>query len=224
MNKDKRITDWNNYYSFRNNNIKSNVLQKITKTTRKVTEKLILKMVAKHIKTEINIIIEAGGGDSCFYKMFRKKNSNIEYVVIDSSSVGVSIFNNKYKNDRTKALCKNLLDVDTEKYNADLVFSAGLIEHFDEEGTAKIIKSHFDLCSNSGCVLLTFPTPTLLYKILRKISEIIGVWKFYDERALKLGEVLNVCRQYGKVLDYKLNWVIGLTQYVVLIKNGNTKL
>ena len=211
-------TNWNEYYTKRNKN--TNLILGITKITRSITENIILNMI-KNIP--INSITECGGGDSSFYEAFIKMNPAIKYLVIDKSETGCSIFNEKYANENTKAICLNLLDTDITNYKNDLVFSAGLIEHFNVINTAKIIKSHFDLClesSGGGYVLLTFPTPTLLYKILRKFAEIAGVWKFYDERPLKLKEVLDVSKQYGKVIKYKLNWAIGLTQYVVLIKNN----
>ena len=210
-------TDWNKYYSERKEN-NSRIVLAITKTTRRITYNLILNFIKKY-KNNINSIVELGGADSCFYKSFRNFISDSTYTVIDNCKVGVDIFNNKYKDNKTMAIEQDLLNENAdESLKSDLVFSAGLIEHFDIDGTAAIIKKHFDYCKDSGLVLITFPTPTLLYIILRKFAEIIGIWKFPDERPLMKEEVINECKKYGNIEKIKLNFIIGLTQYIILVK------
>ncbi|WP_304353312.1 hypothetical protein [Brachyspira innocens] len=210
-------TDWNKYYSERKEN-NSKIVLAITKTTRRITDNLILNFIKKY-KNNINSIIELGGADSCFYNSFRYFIPNSTYTVIDNCKVGVDIFNTKYKNDKTVAIEQDILNENIdEKLKSDLVFSAGLIEHFDINGTSTMIKKHFDYCNDNGLVLITFPTPTLLYRILRKFAEIIGIWKFPDERPLKKEEVINECKKYGSIEKIKLNFIIGLTQYIILIK------
>jgi len=223
-NKEKE-TNWNEYYTERNKSNLSNgllmyVLGKIMGVTSSITEVRILKMLDKHIGKDINLIIEAGGGDSCFYSVFRNHYKNATYLALDNSEVGVSVFNNKYASDKTSALCQNILDMPLHNYNGDMVFSAGLIEHFDIVNTAKMIQSHFDLCKDNGYVLMTFPTPTFLYIIVRKTLEILKIWQFHDERPLKLAEVLKVSKEYGTMLESKLNWLNPATQYIVLFKKN----
>ena len=209
-------TDWNKYYEERKNN-NSKIILTITKNTRKITDNIILNML-KNDKLGINSIIELGGADSCFYETLSKEFKNCNYTVIDNSEIGVEIFNQKYKSDKTKAIKHDILLEEITNLKSDLVFSAGLIEHFNINDTAKMIEKHFSFCNDNGIVLITFPTPTILYRILRKISEIIGIWKFPDERPLKKLEVIQECKKYGKVQKLKLNWLIGLTQYIILIK------
>ena len=210
-------TDWDKYYSERKDN-NSKIILTITKTTRKITDSIILKLLGDNMKN-INSIIEFGGADSCFYQSLRKEMPNSKYTVIDNSEVGVGIFNNKYKDDKTEAIKLDILNDNIDSsIKSDLVFSAGLIEHFDENDTAIMIKKHFDYCNENGLVLITFPTPTILYRILRKTAEIVGVWKFPDERPLKKNYVLNECKRYGIIKKIKLNIIIGLTQYLVLVK------
>lgn len=210
-------TDWNKYYSERKEN-NSKIILTITRTTRKITDNLILNLL-KNDKNNINSIIELGGADSCFYNSFRNFIPNSTYTVIDSCKVGVDIFNTKYKDDKTTAIEQDILNGNIdETLKSDLVFSAGLIEHFNINDTAIMIKKHFDYCKDNGLVLITFPTPTPLYKILRKFAEIIGIWKFPDERPLKKYEVINECKKYGNIEKVKLNVIIGLTQYIILIR------
>lgn len=216
-------TNWNEYYQLRSTNTKktAGIILAITRFTRKCTEHLIFKMLKNNVQIEnINRVIELGGGDSSFYLAFRNFLPQINFIAVDNSEVGVEVFNKKYSDKNTKAVLENAMDI-KGKYEANLVFSAGLIEHFTAEETAKIVKAHFDLVSNSnedGYVLITFPTPTLLYVVLRKIAELSGIWKFYDERPIKIKEALDECKKYGDVKSVKLNWIIGLTQYVLLVK------
>lgn len=225
MTNNEKETNWNEYYTERNNsNLSSGflmyVLGKIMRVTSSITEKHILKMLDKHMGKNINLIIEAGGGDSCFYSVFRKHYKNSTYLALDSSEVGVATFNSKYASDKTTALCQNILDMPHDNYNADMVFSAGLIEHFDTINTAKMIESHFNLCKVNGYVLMTFPTPTFLYRIVRKTLEILKIWQFHDERPLKLTGVKDVSKEYGTMLESKLNWLNPATQYIVLFKKN----
>ena len=156
-------TDWNKYYSERKEN-NSKIILTITKTTRKITDNLILSFL-KRDKNNISSIIELGGADSCFYNSFRDFIPHSTYTVIDNCKVGVDIFNAKYKDDKTMAIEQDILNGNIdETLKSDLVFSAGLIEHFDVSDTAAMIKKHFDYCKDNGLVLITFPTPTLLYK------------------------------------------------------------
>ena len=107
----------------------------------------------------------------------------------------------------------------TTSENFDLVFSIGLIEHFDKSGTAKAIASHFQLCKPKGMVLITFPTPTLLYKLIRRMAEFARIWRFYDERPLNFEEVITECSKFGIKKHNSILWAIGLTQgYVVFEK------
>lgn len=196
-------TDWNNYYKERKKN-NSKIILAITRNTRKITDNIIINMLKK-TKLNINSIIELGGADSCFYETLRKEFNNCDYTVIDNSKVGIDIFNEKYKDDKTKAIYQDILLENIIDLKSDLVFSAGLIEHFNIDDTSKMIQKHFHFCNDNGLVLITFPTHTILYRILRKISEIIGIWKFPDERPLKKQEVLSECKKYGNVLEVKLN-------------------
>lgn len=177
-------------------------------------------MILKYIKMQnliINNICEFGGGDSCFYKLFRESFINANYSVFDNSINGVIYFNKKYENVKTKAYNINIL-TDNINGNFDLVFSVGLIEHFNKEETKQICIKHFQSTKKGGIVLITYPTPTILYKITRGILERFNLWKFYDERPLLFNEVNNTCKKYGELKVRKLNVAILLTQEILIYK------
>ena len=96
----------------------------------------------------------------------------------------------------------------------DLVFSVGLIEHFDPAGTQRAIAAHFDLLRPGGIAIITFPTPTRLYRISRRIAESFGQWAFPDERPLAFPEVAQAASPYGPLLYRHLIWPIVFTQYL----------
>jgi cyclopropane fatty-acyl-phospholipid synthase-like methyltransferase len=98
------------------------------------------------------------------------------------------------------------------------VFSVGLIEHFDPRGTRNAVRAHFRLLKPGGIALLTFPTPTWLYRLTRSLSEACRAWIFHDERPLSFDEVDRAAAGCGTVLEKRIVWPIFLTQYHVLWK------
>lgn len=198
-------TDWNSYYSDRNNNLSP---------TRKITAKIITTIIPQY---KYSLITEFGGGDSCFYKFFRNKFSDCKYRIVDSSKVGVNKFLSKNKGDNIDAICDDLFNTSFEE-DSDFVYSIGLIEHFDRDMTKKCIEKHFQSAKKGGIVLISYPTPTLLYRITRKLSELLHLWRFFDERPLEFDEVNGTASQFGDLISRKLNWAICLTQEVLVYR------
>jgi len=102
--------------------------------------------------------------------------------------------------------------------NADIVMSVGLIEHFDGQGTKRAIQNHFRLLRPGGLAIILFPTPTFLYRATRFCAEMIGLWRFPDERPLRAEEVLPAIRETADVLYMKINWLIFLTQMIIVAR------
>jgi cyclopropane fatty-acyl-phospholipid synthase-like methyltransferase len=70
----------------------------------------------------------------------------------------------------------------------DIVFSVGLIEHFAPAETARAVAAHFKYLRPGGTAIITFPTPTWLYRAVRGLAEATNNWIFQDERPLQLQE------------------------------------
>jgi cyclopropane fatty-acyl-phospholipid synthase-like methyltransferase len=104
------------------------------------------------------------------------------------------------------------------KLSLDFVYSVGLIEHFNVEETARVIQAHFDMLKPGGIALITFPTPTFLYKGTRRLAEKTGQWIFHDERPLSISEVLKTVSLYGTVLHQEIIWPIFLTQGAIVAR------
>jgi SAM-dependent methyltransferase len=103
---------------------------------------------------------------------------------------------------------------------SDVVFSVGLVEHFDPPGTRAAVQAHFDALRPGGTLIVTFPTPTLLYRVTRRLIEMIGMWKFHDERPLLPAEVAAAIRDRGEVVYQKTLWPLILTQHLMVARKA----
>ena len=205
----KSPTDWEKYYqnpSF------------FSKFTRKTTERILINTLkARHARRPIQSICELGGGNSCFFAAIRSAFPDVQYTIVDNNALSVELFKQKGLLDkRVDIQIQDVLALDTDTLAYDVVFSVGLIEHFSVRDTAKMIKRHFQMVQPGGLVLMTFPTPTWLYKTIRFFCERFNRWIFHDERPLALDEVTNEVVQYAEVIARFINWKTLLTQGIVI--------
>ncbi|NIM13828.1 MAG: methyltransferase domain-containing protein [Candidatus Aminicenantes bacterium] len=203
-------TDWNAYYR---------KPYKFAGFTKRIITRVVLKYIRKYSPVQRNFtLLEFGGGNSCFYELFNRVFEPDKYYIVDNNQVGLEELRRRTgERENTVLVNQDILDPDLD-VECDLVFSVGLIEHFSVDNTRKAILSHFNVLKKGGILILGFPTPTFLYKITRKISELLGLWIFHDERPLTIEEVLNTANQHGELLDQTIIWSIFLTQAVVVIK------
>lgn len=202
-------TNWTNYYSERH---------KINQITRNYVQKILIREINEFCSPSPSII-EGGGANSCFFSEIYRQIKPLRYTVLDNNDYGLRLFieaTQKYSN--VSALNFDFLSGDLPESceKGDLVFSAGLIEHFDKVGTQTVIASHFHLAKPGGIVLLTFPTPTKKYRFCRKTMELAHVWKFYDERPLCVDEVIKAASPFGVLLKGFLMEKMPLTQQMLI--------
>lgn len=205
-----KATDWDSYYK---------KPYKFAWFSKSIITKIVLNYIKKYAPSETQFAVaELGGGDSCFYELFEKTFCPEKYYIVDNNRVGLDAFSRRIgKRENTILINKNILELDHE-VKCDIVFSVGLIEHFSAEKTKQAILSHFKVLKKGGILILGFPTPTFLYKITRKISELLGLWIFHDERPLKIDEVRDITNKYGELLKKKIIWPILLTQAILVVK------
>jgi hypothetical protein len=101
---------------------------------------------------------------------------------------------------------------------ADVVFSLGLIEHYPADQRQRLLAAHFDLAAPDGLVVISFPTPTRLYRLARGLAEALGLWRFPDEEPLPLPAVTAAVAQYGEIASSQVLWPIVLTQALLALK------
>jgi SAM-dependent methyltransferase len=214
-----RKTDWDAYYASPYAG---------ARVSRKISEYLLLRALRRS-KTARPVIVELGGANSCFYDAIARAMTPSEYVIVDNNTIGLE----RFKRGRDVAGFARAesnvrlveADLNTSEppgglaESADICFSVGLIEHFDRRGTERVVRQHFSVTKPGGLVVITFPTPTSVYRASRFVSESLGLWIFHDERPLEFAEVISTVSAHGRVRSSFINWPILFTQgYVIAEK------
>jgi glycosyltransferase involved in cell wall biosynthesis len=204
-------TDWDQYYQ---------QVPFTARFTRRYTQRVLVSVIRRYAgRDRCPSIVELGGANSCFLDGILAHCSPRSYRVIDSNDFGLSLLRSRLQGKSNVTLYKgNVLALSEDHAPADCVFSIGLIEHFDREGTRQAIRSHFDLLREGGCAIISFPTPTGLYRFARSLAESFGMWKFFDERPLSREEVRTALNGMGDVLFEKTLWPLVLTQHLMVVR------
>ncbi len=211
-------TDWNIYHS------SQQIKTKFAPITRSFTRNLLSNLFTKYLPENTPVkMAELGGGSSCFFDEFYSLIKPESYYLMDYNQTGLdNIRQKEFGNEKNI----HTIEVDLIKgplpeiNDLDLVYSVGLIEHFTEEETAELISSHFSMLKPGGICVITFPTPTKLYQVSRKLAELSKQWIFLDERPLKFDEVLKEATKHGELLEQTINWPIIFTQGVVVLRKS----
>lgn len=204
-------TDWNKYYA--------TPISGVTQITRSVLIRHLSSLFNRHlVPPQGSFIIELGGGNSILLPVFESFFPS-KYLIFDNCLTGIQLFNEKTKNipwakSEVKDLMTNL-DIVTD---SDLTVSVGLIEHFSSSERKDLIDRHFACTRKGGLVVMTFPTPTFLYRVCRRFLEFLGKWNFPDETPLAIDEVLPQLKSHGEILSVHILWPQMLTQAVVAIR------
>ena len=209
----EQATDWDRYYK--------NVVPTARLTRRYTSARLIeaMKRYASPSAGNAGLsIVEIGGANSCFLDQVLAEVGCRRYDVVDTNAYGLSLLEQRPdRNEKIRLHQKSVLDLSLDQA-ADLVFSVGLVEHFDVARTRQAVLAHFDVLRPDGVAIITFPTPTFLYRITRGLAEALGIWQFPDERALQPAEVLPIVKERGEVLWVKTMWPLILTQTLVVVR------
>lgn len=203
-------TDWDQYYTN---------TPATAKLTRRYTTAVLLDAIRRYAAPGRNSrlsIIEIGGANSCFLDRILAEIGPASYDVVDTNQYGLSLLAGRVGESGVVRLHnRSVLDLSLDA-QADIVFSVGLVEHFDPAATRDAVLAHFDPLRAGGLAIITFPTPTVLYRTARRLIEMLGMWKFHDERPLDRAEVIAAIRERGDVVYEKMLWPLILTQYAVV--------
>ena len=211
--KKNKKTDWDAYYS---------KPFKLSGYSRQITINLILRLFSVHGQGAKKIC-ELGGANSCIYSALHNRYPLADYLVVDNNAKGMSLLESlQVYGGGLELLESNILENLPVQVAADVVFSLGLIEHFNPYETAVVIRQHFVAAKPDSLIVITFPTPTWLYRCSRKIAEWLGLWIFHDERPLQTQSVKFEMEKYGMVVESFINWKIFFTQGVIAVKAKRT--
>ena len=203
-------TDWDRYYTSTPFTVKQ---------TRKYTESVIVKALKQFGGLRgTGSIVEIGGANSCFLDRIMAEFHPVTYHVVDNNQFGLDLLRRRFDSRRNIILhATDCLSLNFD-LQADVVFSVGLIEHFDPAGTHRVIRTHFDLLKQGGIAIISYPTPTLLYCAARFLCEGVGLWKFPDERPLDREEVVTSLKDCEIVLFEKTLWPLVFTQHMMVVQ------
>ncbi|NNM59858.1 MAG: class I SAM-dependent methyltransferase [Legionellales bacterium] len=204
-------TNWDSYYD---NPIATSGY------SRRVMRRNLINLMKNYTKnrSENFELAEFGGANSCFFDAIYQSIQPQIYHVVDNNKTGLDKLIARVSHlDSVKIHHCDVLALDLND-SFDLTFSVGLIEHFNESDTAKVVMQHFASTKAGGIVILTFPTPTFLYRITRFFAEKLKLWIFHDERPLLPDEVISTTKTYGNILYQKTVWSIFLTQHIIVIQ------
>jgi hypothetical protein len=204
-------TDWDSYYARP---------YRTASLTRKHTASVLVSLMRKNGGTHASIL-EFGGANSCFIGRILEEVEPARYDVIDSNQLGLDLLKSRYpRDDRVSARHGDALAAAEPERLYDIVFSVGLIEHFDPAGTARVVATHFKYLRRGGTAIITFPTPTWLYRAVRGLAEVTNSWIFHDERALQLPEFERAIAGLGEIKSARILWPLILTQYCVEVRKS----
>jgi hypothetical protein len=202
-------TDWDTYYA---------EISATSRLTRRITERKLLAVIARFSDPAERLdVCELGGANSCFADKLLTALPIRSYHIVDTNERGLSLLDKRFGagGPVTWERADVLKLKSGGKGRYDLVYSVGLIEHFDEMDTRRSIEAHFDYARGGGLVVMTFPTPTWLYRSIRTLLEATKNWAFPDERPLLFDEVIATVKRRGEILYESINWPILLTQGII---------
>lgn len=207
------VTDWDGYYAS---------VPATARLTRRHTTAALVEAIRRHASPATGAsglsVVEIGGANSCFLDGILSQVSCSRYDVVDTNRYGLDLLRKRLGASDTVHLYQQSVLEMSLPTQADVVFSAGLVEHFDPAETRRAVLAHFDALRSGGTLILTFPTPTWLYRASRRLIEAMGLWKFHDERPLGLAEVTEAIREGGEVVYQKVLWPLILTQQLVVAR------
>jgi glycosyltransferase involved in cell wall biosynthesis/SAM-dependent methyltransferase len=202
-------TNWTDYYG---------KVAPTAKLTRRYTASVLTGALKEFCTNPEPSLVEIGGANSCFLEDVLGAIHPTRFDIIDLNEFGLELLRKRLKADQPVILHKQDCRTVSLPELADAVFSVGLIEHFDPSSTREATTAHFRLLRPGGIAIITFPTPTWLYRAARGICEAIGLWKFPDERPLKREEVLSTVEEHATVLFEKTLWPLVLTQHMIVAR------
>lgn len=213
-NRNGNRTDWDSYYS---------KPFKPAAFTRRITGNVLCRLMKKYTDAGNDrfLIGELGGANSSFFDSIITEFKPAEYHIIDNNRLGLLKFRERVKDSGSVILHNgDVLNINLN-LALDMVYSVGLIEHFLPEDTRKAVEAHFQILRLNGIAILSFPTPTFLYRISRVISETLGLWIFHDERPVTEEEISNILKDHGKILHSQIIWPILFTQRIVVVRKNS---
>lgn len=205
-----KITDWDLYY--RKPFLTAALLRQHT-SGRLI--RALKKYTGLHADQPLRIL-EFGGGNSSFAHAVTANFNCMQYCVADTNQNSISLFQQQNLPCPANGVVHDVL-TSFPDHNFDLVFSAGLIEHFSLKNTAIAIQNHFDALKPGGIAAFLFPADSILYRTVRNLAEWTGQWRFPDERPLTAHEVKSAANGHTLIHEEWIRCIL-LTQMLMIFR------
>lgn len=202
-------TDWERYYR---------TTPWTARLTRRHTATALVRALTRYAGARPASIVELGGANSCFLERILRELRPAAYHVVDTSEYGLELLRRRFPEHPQVRLHRQDVTALTLELEADVVFSVGLIEHFDGPGMRQALEAHFRLLKPGGLAVLSFPEPTWLYRAARAVCEALGLWRFPDERPLRPEQVRACLAGHGEVVFEKTLWPLVFTQRLMAVR------
>lgn len=179
------------------------------------------KGLLKHVEIKKSIkVLELGGGSGFLSLKIAQLFDTKKVTIIDLNEKNLEISKRNLSRIQGKKeyILGDFFEFNpNEKY--DIVHSQGVVEHFDQSQRMKLIEKHFNLTKHSGYTIIFVPTPTLSYKLFRKIADMTGHWIFHDEVPMKLAELQEIVGKSNReIISVSYFWPFFLTEVGILCK------
>ncbi|MBU1929912.1 methyltransferase domain-containing protein [Candidatus Micrarchaeota archaeon] len=171
--------------------------------------KMYRDLIGKRLNTKSKVL-ELGGGTgglSVRFLDYYKCNCTI----IDNSCEAKKFFDKSFANKKLQYKRMDAFRL-KEKNKYDLVFSDGLIEHFEGKTQEKLIQVHKNSAKKNGFVILVVPRKSKRYKVITKTMKALRLWNLGFEKPYSLQDLKILCKENGlKVIKSARGfWEIGV--------------
>ena len=113
-------------------------------------------------------VLELGGGNSCFLDGLMQHFTMAPTSSSTTLREGMRLARERFATSvrRSRRVHQDDVFAANPERRFDLVFSVGLIEHFDDHAMQKLVGLHRRWAAPDGLVLIAVPTPTIFYRLV----------------------------------------------------------
>ncbi|ADG81824.1 Methyltransferase type 11 [Thermincola potens JR] len=164
-------------------------------------------------------ILEAGAGTGTSSLQLARRGAIP--TLVDYSPVAIEKMQDMFERNSIPAvfLLNDIRRMDAENNSFDLVFNAGVMEHFSYEEQVRILREMKRVCKDTGRIIVLTPNARcLFYRLLKWLLETNGTWPWGPEQP-----VVSLLRQFNEaglkvVREYSVGFLESL-EHLACIKN-----